>query len=390
MSSAPQVSDVALRRLRHTLHQNPELAGTEVTTAKIMTTFIRAHGPARLLEGVGGTGIAARFDAEREGPTVMVRADLDAVPIEEVTGVPYRSQNPGVAHLCGHDGHMAVLAGLAARLSQRPPACGRVWLLLQPAEETGEGARRVIAGAAFDEIDPDWVFALHNLPGMPLGTVAVRRGTVACGSIGLIIRLVGRSSHAGHPEQGLSPAPAVARLLDSFAALSEQVAATGDGEGFTLATVIHARLGDVAFGTTPGEATVMVTLRAEKSDTLQRLRQTAEQLAIEVATAHGLQYHLEWTDEFPVTVNHDRAIDLVCNAARTAQLEVVDTADLLRWSEDFGHYTERVPGALVGLGAGCEQPPLHSSKYDFPDKLIKVGVQLLSTIVDQLLQDHRP
>jgi amidohydrolase len=389
MRPGSQVNDVTLRRLRHDLHRNPEHAGNEVTTAQLMATFIRSHGPDKLLEGVGGTGIAARFDGEREGPTVMVRAELDAVPIEEVTGVAYRSQSPGVAHLCGHDGHMAMLAGLAARLSRRPPACGRVWLLLQPAEETGEGAQRVVVDAAFAEIDPDWVFALHNLPGTPLGTVTIRRGTVACGSIGMIVRLVGRSSHAGHPEQGLSPAPAVAQLIDAFAVLPEQVAASGEGEGFTLATVIHARLGEVAFGTTPGEATVMVTLRAEQKETLQGLRAAARQLASEVATAHDLQHQVEWTEEFPVTVNHDRAVDLVCAAGRATQLEVVETADLLRWSEDFGHFTERIPGALIGLGAGSEQPPLHSSRYDFPDDLIPVGVQLLSAVVDQAVQHRR-
>jgi amidohydrolase len=385
---ASELVDESLSRLRHTLHQSPELAGAEVATAQIMATYLEAHDPSCLLEGLGGTGVAARFDGARQGPTVMLRAELDGLPLTEATGVPYRSQAPGVAHLCGHDGHMAMLAGLAARLSHRPPACGRVWLLLQPAEETGEGARRVVTDDAFHQIEPDWVFALHNLPGTPLGTVAIRYGTSACGSIGLIIRLLGRSSHAGHPEQGLSPAPAMARLIDSFQTLPEQVAATGEDLGFCLATVIHARLGEVAFGTTPGEASVMVTLRAERSATLKRLRAAARQVATEVAGSHGLELDIEWTEEFPVTVNHDRAVDLVHAAARKAALEIVES-DLLRWSEDFGHYTERVPGALVGLGAGSRQPPLHSPSYDFPDELTPIGVRLLSTLVDHVMQDHR-
>jgi amidohydrolase len=346
-----------------------------------MTAFIATQKPDRLLLDIGGTGIAAAFVGRQKGPIVVIRAELDALPIEEASQLPYASNVRGVSHTCGHDGHMATLAGLAIQLGRRRPARGQVWLLLQPAEETGEGAEKVQRDPRFAEIDADWIFALHNLPGRPLGEVVVRRGAFNCGSIGLIVRLSGLSSHAAHPEQGRSPAIATAQLIKILEALPE----TLDAEfGFSMTTVIHARLGEVAaFGTTPGEALIMATLRAEHQETLIELRAAAKQAVADVAAQHGLAHGIEWTEEYPVTSNHDAAVDLVVAAACSAGLDVVELDAPLRWSEDFGWFTALTPGALIGLGSGLEQAPLHSPTYDFPDQLIPAGVDLLMKIIDK-------
>ncbi len=369
--------------LRRRLHRSPELSGEEVSTAGVMAAWLGAQRPDALLEGLGGRGVAARFDGAADGPTVLLRAELDALPIAEAGALAYRSTRPGVAHLCGHDGHMAILAGVAARLAARRPKRGRVWLLLQPSEETGEGARRIVADPRFTELDPDWAFALHNLPGHPLGRVLLREGTFACGSVGLAARLHGATAHAAHPEQARSPAATVARLIPRLGGVADGVAEAGDG--FALSTVIHVRLGEMAFGTTPGEALVCATLRADDADALSRLRDAAETAVIEECTRDELGREIEWVEPFPVTVNHPEAIAVARAAAADLGLEARDLAEALRWSEDFGEITRGRRGALIGLGSGSDQPPLHTPTYDFPDALLQTGVDLLYRMADRAL-----
>ena len=374
-----------LIRLRHRLHAHPELSGSESATAQTIREFILRHTRAELLEGLGGYGLAAVFSGPAPGPTVLFRADLDALPIPEKSRLDYRSQNRGVAHLCGHDGHMAILCGLAVQLSNMPPRYGRVVLLFQPAEETGSGAVRVIADPAFEKIRPDMAFALHNLPGFPLGHVVWRRGAFAAASRGLVIRLNGRTAHAGEPENGVSPASAVSHLLTGIPDLPR----TSGIPGFGLATVVHARLGDVAFGTAPGEAVVMATLRTHSDRDMEQLFAAGEQLAREAAAAAGLRMRLEAVEDFPVTHNAAEALERVCAAARKQSLSLVEVPAPFRWSEDFAHFTRICPAALFGLGAGEDHPRLHNPEYDFPDELIAPGVAVFSAIYRGLLVEDR-
>jgi amidohydrolase len=373
-----------LRRLRRTLHERPELAHREHATAQLIAAFLSARGPDHLATGIGGTGVGAVFEGAEHGPTVVVRAELDALPIAELTELPYQSRTPGVAHLCGHDGHMTMVAGLADRLAENRPGRGRVCLLFQPAEETGEGAHLVVQDPFFERLAPDWAFAVHNLPGRPMGQVVVRTGTFAAGSVGAVVQLKGRTSHAAYPEEGRSPAATAAKLIHAAEQLPQEL--TGGGEHVSLATVIHARIGDVAFGTTPGEAVVMVTLRSDRAEGLMRLRLRLESVANELAVDHGLEVAVDWREEFPVTVNHPDAVAAVVSAAEANGLETAELDEPLRWSEDFGWFTNGRRGALVGLGSGSEQPPLHSGAYDFPDELIPIGLDLLSGAVRRALE----
>jgi len=369
--------------LRWRLHRSPELAGSEAATAGVMAAFLGAQRPDGLLAGLGGRGVAARFDGPEDGPSVLLRAELDALPIQEAGDGPHHSERPGVAHLCGHDGHMTFIAGVASRLARLRPPRGRVWLLLQPSEETGEGARRVVADPRFREIDPDWAFAIHNLPGYPLGRVLVREGTFACGSVGLLARLHGTTAHAAHPELARSPAATVARLIPRLDGLADDAATSNDP--FALATVIHARLGDMAFGTTPGEAVVCITLRSDSEDVLGRLRDAAVAAVSEEAERDGLGWETSWVEPFSVTVNHPEAVAAARAAAARLGLEIEELEEAFRWSEDFGEIIRGRRGALIGLGAGEEQPPLHAPTYDFPDALLATGIDLFCALLDHLL-----
>ena len=368
--------------LRHELHAHAELAGEEVETSRILRHFIEPYEPTDLLTELGGTGLAAVFDGSEKGPSLMFRAELDAVPVAEEGDGDHRSRRAGVSHACGHDGHMAIVAGLAAGLHRHPLRRGRVVLLFQPAEETGAGAQGVLDDERFEEIAPDWIFALHNLPGEDFGEIQIRSGVFAAGSVGTILHLRGRTSHAAYPEQGRSPAPAIADLIRELPALADAVQSA---DGLAKITVIHARIGEPAFGTSPGEAEVMATLRSDREDVLDRLREGVLERARQIADAHGLELAHSWTERFPVTVNDREAVAFVEEVAKTGGVALRLRDRAYPWTEDFGWLTRRFRGALFGLGAGRHGPALHSPHFDFQDELIPIGIDLLNGLIERIL-----
>ncbi len=233
---------------RRELHRRPELSGQEAETARTVTQALRTSEPDAIVTNLGGHGVAAVYQGMADGPTVMIRSELDALPIEELSSLPHRSEIAGKGHLCGHDGHTAILMALAKGLSNRRPARGRAILLFQPAEENGAGAAAVLADPKFEALKPDFVFSLHNFPGLPLGHVALAEGPVNCASRGMKIVLSGKTSHASCPEDGIAPTFAMARLLEELTGLGAGGRLDAD---FTLVTVTHARLGEPAFGISP-------------------------------------------------------------------------------------------------------------------------------------------
>ncbi len=370
-----------IQTFRQDLHRHPELSGQEANTARRLQAFLHQFGPDQVVTDLGGHGLAVIYRGREPGPTVMIRSDMDALPIQEKATLSYRSVCPQVAHLCGHDGHMAIATGLAAWLHLHPIRRGRVVLLFQPAEETGCGAATILADPRFDEIRPDYIFGLHNLPQHPLGQVLIRPTEFAAASKGMIVRLKGATSHAAHPEHGISPALAMAQIITELTTLPQQPWF----QDFVLVTVVHARLGEVAFGTAPGEAEVLATLRSYQDADMERLTNSAVELVHQAAQASQLDVEISWTDQFPATINHPNAVDLVRQAAQDCDLSVEEMSHPFRWSEDFGHYTRQCCGAFFGLGAGQQQPQLHNANYDFPDALIEPGVRIFSAIAHNLL-----
>lgn len=371
-----------LTRLRHRLHSRPELSHHEESTAAELAGFLESLNAGELVTGLAGNGLALVFAGAEAGPRVLLRADMDALPIPDSIGADYTSEEYGIGHKCGHDGHMAILCGVAERLAASPPAGGEAVLLFQPAEETGEGAALVLADGAFRRFLPDRAYALHNLPGFPRGSVVIREGCFASASRGMAVELHGESAHAAQPHLARGPALAVARLIAEISSLPQTATALHQA---AKATVIHARLGSEAFGTTPGEAVVMATLRTHSEKAMDILSSAAERLAESAAEPAGLDVRISWKQEFPATVNDPDAAETVASAAASLGLDVVRPSRPFPWSEDFGHFTGRFGGALFGLGAGEDHAPLHSSTYDFPDGLIPVGLDLLEDLLRRSL-----
>jgi amidohydrolase len=371
----------SLTHLRQALHRNPDLSGEEGATADYLAACLAQYGPARIERGLGGHGLAVVFDSASDGPTVLLRAELDALPIQEQGAHAHRSVRDGVAHLCGHDGHMAVLVGIAQRLHRAPPLRGRVLLLFQPAEETGAGARAVLADPRFAALRPDWAFALHNMPGLPLGALAVAPGPASCASVGLALEFSGVEAHAAFPETGRSPAGALRGLLDWLAPLG---VVPPMGPDFRLATLCHLSMGTPAFGIAPAHAKAMVTLRALSDDGLAALEGQAIAQAQAIAQDHGVGLAITRHDHFNATLNDPAAAGIVAHAAQSAGIARTDYPFPMRPSEDFGAFSAHTRTALFFMGAGQGCAPLHNPAYDFPDTLIdpavRVFMQILQTI----------
>lgn len=363
---------------RKQLHQIPEISGEEKNTAKKIRLFFETLSPDEIVEDLGKYGLAIVFNGQEKGPSTLFRAELDALPIPEKNSFPYKSINPGVAHSCGHDGHMAILCGIGLTLSKHRPKKGRVILLFQPAEETGMGAKEVIQSQNFYKIKPDFAFALHNLPGYALGEAVLKKGAFTAASKGMIIALQGRTSHAAHPEDAISPTNAMCRIMAELQELPKHMT------GFSLVTIIHAQLGEVAFGTTPGEAKVMATLRTFDNEVMANLTESACSLSREIAKSQGLKCTISFTEEFQVVENETEAGKLVNEAVDELGLQKRIATEPFRWSEDFGVLSSTTKSYFLGLGCGIDHPQLHDNSYDFQDELLPIGIDLFHKIIEKL------
>ena len=379
LTNQDMIELVAFRRM---LHRMPELSREEAETAREVRAFLASTDPDRIIAGLGGHGIAAIYEGREPGPTVMFRSELDGLPIEEISDIPHRSATPGKGHLCGHDGHTAILAGLARALGRQRPQRGRAILMFQPAEEDGSGAAAVVADPRFRQIAPDFAFALHNLPGLPLGKAALVEGPVNCASRGMRIVLTGKTAHASMPEFGISPVNVVSELMPALTAL-------GKGgpldEGFSMVTVTHARIGEPAFGVAPGRAEIWATLRTLTDAGMEDLCVSAEHLVLTAAREKGLGVEIAYDDIFQHCENAPEAVAQL-RSALEAEGVPYDEGNLpMRASEDFGRFGQKAPAAMFFLGAGEDYPSLHNPDYDFPDDLIGIGARVFMRTLRNLL-----
>ncbi|MCA0926844.1 amidohydrolase [Ruegeria profundi] len=376
-----------LIRLRHDLHQFPEISGQEKETAEKVALELRALRADQVLTSIGGHGVAGVYNSGKDGPTVAIRCELDGLPIQELSNLAYRSRVAGNGHLCGHDGHMAIVLGVAEQLGQNRPTKGRTVLIFQPAEETGHGAIAYRKDPKFSQIKPDYVFSLHNLPGLALGEVELCAGPANCASRGMKVVLTGRTSHAAAPQDGVSPAAALALLMPKLADLGKGGPLDAD---FALTTVTHATLGEPTFGIAPGRAELWVTLRAVADARMQSLMAEAEALVAHTASDQGLEYEITYEDVFEACVNAPEAGDILRQACTATNVPCVLTSSPQKFSEDFGQFGKDAKAAMFWLGAGVDHPQLHNPDYDFPDTLISIGTGIFLAAIQQVLGPFSP
>jgi len=371
----------SLHSFRQLLHRFPEVSNNEQETANRVVQFIEKYEPDELHKDVGVKGILAVFNGKEPGKTIAFRAELDALPIlEKPKGeLGYASQNEGVAHLCGHDGHMTMVLSLLEELSSNPIQKGKVVLLFQPAEETGEGAARMLKDSRFQDLTIDAIYALHNVPGKALGKVLTRESHFAAASKGVIIKLKGKTAHAAEPQNGINPAVAISKLVQYIANLKQNF----KSKDYAIVTIVHVKVGEAAFGISPSDGVLMLTLRSYLNDDMEALTVSIQEKVKQLATEEQLQFSIEETEAFPATVNHKENSAIIAQAATQNQLEMNELSQPFSWSEDFGHFLNNTKGAMFGLGSGLNQPALHHSDFDFPDELISIGNKIYSSIIQQ-------
>jgi len=366
-----------VRELRWDLHRHPCLSGDEKDSADRIRRWLSERvTPSEVVEGLGETGLAVVFDSGRPGSTVLLRSELDALPLDDLPEMPHRSTRPGIAHKCGHDGHSAIISAVGLLLERFPLPTGRAVLLYQPAEETGRGARQVIADPRFSDLRADWAFGLHNVPGLPLGQIRYRTGPFCPASEGIEIRLVGGPSHAGEPHNGRNPARAMAQMITSFCGLPTEL---GGLNAVGLVTPTHLRMGEKDFGLSPGEGIACFTVRAETNEKLHHLVDTMKSRTCMIGSAYGLEVEFLRHDPFSATLNSPEGTRVLDQAFQHLGFPTESVDSVFPWSEDFGEFLSLMPGAFFALGSGEDCPSLHTYEYDFPDSLITRGAAALYT-----------
>ncbi len=366
--------------LRKELHRNPEVSHAEFTTSKRIKEFIIPLKPDKIIQ-LGNTGLAFVFKGKNKGQRLMFRADLDALPLYEINDLEYKSQVEGVAHLCGHDGHMSILAGLAKKIAETRPEKGEVVLLFQPAEEVGEGALAIVQNQEFQKIKPDFIFGLHNIPGFEKNAIILKKGSFNVASKGMTVKLFGKTSHAAEPENGINPDQAISKIIQDIHVMQSYKDQFND---FALITVIHIQLGEIAFGTSPGYAEIRFTLRANEDKDMEMLTNKTESIIKSISETNRLKYEISYSEIFPANINDTEAVELIASSAKESKLSIVERDEAFKWSEDFGYYTQNNKGAFFGLGAGENHPALHNPDYDFPEEIIKSGINLFYSIYKKI------
>jgi amidohydrolase len=367
--------------LRHTIHRYPELSNLEFETSQRISEFFQAFNPDQELQ-VSETGRMFVFDSGEEGPCVVFRTELDALPIQEESELGYRSVNEGVAHLCGHDGHMAIQTYLAKLISEKRPKRGKAVILFQPAEENFLGARDVCESLEFQQLHPDYIFATHNIPGTPKNLVLAKEGSFTAASKGLTLNLKGITSHAAEPELGKNPIHALNKI---YTALNNLIQDSTRFQNTTFLTFIYIRLGEIAFGVSPDEAEVGITLRAFENEDMIQLTEQVELIINRIAEEEELDYSINYDEIYPATLNDPGCVEIIKDAAKEIGLSYREMEEPFKWSEDFAYFTATNKGAQFGFGAGEELPNLHNPFYDFPDDIIEPAGLLFFKLYEKLL-----
>lgn len=372
-----------LRAIRHHLHQNPELSQKEYKTSKWVLEYLQKHTKAKTCI-VAGTGVIAIFDSTKKGKDILLRADIDALPISEINEFEHKSTVQGVSHKCGHDGHTVMLLGVARMLEEQPIENGKVVLLFQPAEEVGKGAEAVLNDPIFQDWSFDFVFALHNLPGFKKNQIVVKENVFNATVKSLIIKLQGRTAHAAEPEKGENPSYAIAEIIQFAKALNHNFPEKDD---FFLITPVHINIGEMAYGVSAGSGEIHLTIRSWDLDLFDQKCDQLLELVENECAKYSLSYDSSWTEVFYTNKNSSQANDYIRLAANRNNFEINEMSHSFKWGEDFGLFTQIYKGAMFGLGAGVDTPALHNPDYDFPDDIIETGIQQFYQIIQEITTD---
>lgn len=366
---------------RHDFHTHPEVGFEEQRTSAIVAEKLAAWGY-EVHRNVGKTGVVGRLKVGASGRSIGLRCDMDALPMQEATQLPYRSKTENRMHACGHDGHTSSLLGAARYLAETKNFDGTVNLIFQPAEEGVGGARAMLADGLFERFPCDAVFGYHNTPKLAVGKFAIRPGAMMAGGAFFDIRIEGRGSHGAHPELGVDPVIAACHLATALQSIVSRNVPAVDGAVISITRIE----GGDAYNVIPNEAHLRGTARWFRPEVLEIIRGNMKRLATGLSTGFGCQAEVDFRVIFAPLVNTDAETQFIGDiAAEIAGEDNVNrNRDLIMASEDFSFMLEKVPGAYINIGNG-DSAPVHNPAYDYNDKLLPYAATLYARLVEKRL-----
>jgi hippurate hydrolase len=375
-----------LIELRRGIHANPEIGHKEFETSRLVSERLASWGYA-VTEGVGGTGVVGTLKAGSGSRSIGLRADMDALPILEETGLPYASRNAGLMHACGHDGHTTMLLGAAKHLAATRRFSGTLNLIFQPAEEAGIdcGAKRMLADGLFERFPCDAVFALHNQPGIPARTFRYHKGPFMSASDRVTITVKGRGGHAARPHQAIDPIVTTASLVMAL----QTIVSRNVDPTLTAVVTIGTIHGGNAMNVIANEVKLGVSVRSFDADVRALLKKRITELATAHAASYGATAEVDYGWGHPVLVNSEDETEFARRVAEeVVGIESVAEIGRITGSEDFAYMLEQRPGCLlrIGNGTGTNVPLLHTSRYDFNDENLTIGAAFWVRLVERFLE----
>ncbi|ADU68554.1 M20 aminoacylase family protein [Pantoea sp. At-9b] len=370
-------------RWRRQLHQHPELGYQEQRTSELVAQVLNDAG-LQVFRGLAGTGVIGTLE-NGPGPVIGLRADMDALPITEKGDPQWKSTRQGVMHACGHDGHTAVLLAAACQLAATRQFSGTVHFIFQPAEENLGGARKMVEEGLFQRFPMDAVYAMHNWPGLPVGSLAVNAGAMMASLDSFEITLHGKSCHAAMPESGADPMVVAAELILALQTIPSR-RLSPLASAVVSVTQIH---GGEAINVIPEQIVLRGTVRCLQTDVRNRVRGLIEDFVSTLPRPFGVSGEIHWYPGYPVTANHQQPAEQVRQAAVNllGEQQVHWQVNPSMASEDFACMLEACPGAYFWLGADGTTPsaPLHNAGYDFNDELLPIGITFWQQLVESTL-----
>ncbi len=370
---------------RRDIHQHPELGFEETRTAGIVAEKLRAFGVDEVHTRVAKTGVIGVLRCGDGPEAIGLRADMDALPIQETTDLPHASTTPGKMHACGHDGHTTMLLGAARYLAETRKFKGTVYFIFQPAEEGEGGGRLMVEEGLFEQFPMRQVYGMHNWPGRPIGHFAMRPGAIMAATDQFVIKLEGKGGHAAAPHFCRDPLVAAAHIVTSLQTIIARNADPVD-QGVVTVTQIH---GGDAFNVIPETAELVGTARSFTPAMRDLLEQRLTDITRHVATAHGIEAQVKYRRGYPATINSDAETVLAGDAAAeiAGEERVERDAPPVMGGEDFAYMLEQRPGSYIFIGNGGDQnsPMLHNPGYDFNDEALPHGASYWARLVERLL-----
>ena len=368
---------------RRDFHEHPELQYDTYRTAEIVAAKLREFGCDEVAEGIGRTGVVGliRGRSDTGGRVVGIRADMDALPILEATGLPYASKTPGKMHACGHDGHTAMLLGAAKYLAETRNFDGAAAVIFQPAEEGGAGAKAMVDDGLIDRFRIREVYGMHNTPGLPVGAFSIKPGPFYAATDTFTIAVIGRGGHAARPHTTVDPTLIASHLV---LALQSIVSRNADPVRSIVVSVTSFRTATDAYNVIPETVELRGTVRTFDSELRARAETRVKAIAVHTAEVFGGRADVVWAPGYPTMVNHEAETGFAIEAARRVSATVDPHAPPIMGGEDFAYMLEACPGAYIQIGAG-EGADLHHPAYNFNDEVIPAGASYWAELIEQRL-----